>query len=227
MPLDTSRIKALCFDVDGTLNDTDDLWVRRLGRFLPGKNAAHMAREIIMAAETPANFLYRLADTLHLDDDLLRLISRRPGKSARQTGAHHERHLILPGVADMLELLGETWPMTIVSARDEHTTLEFLEHYNLTRHFAGIVTSQSCQYTKPYPHPVLYAAGLMDVPPENCLMIGDTTVDIRAGQRAGAQTVGVLCGFGREKELRKAGADAILETTSQIAQLFFPQSAMS
>jgi len=30
MTLDTTRIRGLCFDVDGTLNDTDDLWVKSL-----------------------------------------------------------------------------------------------------------------------------------------------------------------------------------------------------
>jgi len=33
---------------------------------------------------------------------------------------------------------------------------------------------------------------VMGVPPESCLMVGDTTVDIRAGKSAGAQTV-VCC----------------------------------
>jgi phosphoglycolate phosphatase-like HAD superfamily hydrolase len=54
------------------------------------------------------------------------------------------------------------------------------------------------------------------VKPEECLMIGDTTVDIYAGRAAGAQTVGVLCGFGEEKELRRAGADLILPTTTEL-----------
>ena len=49
-------------------------------------------------------------------------------------------------------------------------------------------------------------------------MIGDTTVDIRAGRAAGAQTVGVLCGFGHEKELRRAGADLILAQTAQLTE---------
>jgi phosphoglycolate phosphatase-like HAD superfamily hydrolase len=50
-------------------------------------------------------------------------------------------------------------------------------------------------------------------------MIGDTTVDIRAGKSAGAQTVGVLCGFGEEKELRNMGADLILSNTHQLAEV--------
>ena len=51
-------------------------------------------------------------------------------------------------------------------------------------------------------------------------MIGDTTVDMRAGKAAGAQTLGVLCGFGEEAELRQLGADFILKSTSDLPQLF-------
>ena len=67
--------------------------------------------------------------------------------------------------------------------------------------------------------PILLAAQKMGVKPEECLMIGDTTVDMRAGKSAGAQTVGVLCGFGEEPELRKRGADQILKTTSELTGL--------
>jgi phosphoglycolate phosphatase len=59
----------------------------------------------------------------------------------------------------------------------------------------------------------------MGVAPESCLMIGDTTVDMRAGKSAGAQTVGVLCGFGEENELRRAGADAIFKSTADLKEL--------
>ncbi|MPN00756.1 Phosphoglycolate phosphatase [bioreactor metagenome] len=60
----------------------------------------------------------------------------------------------------------------------------------------------------------------MQVPAQNCLMIGDTTVDILAGKAAGAQTVGVLCGFGEEGELRRAGADLIVKDLKELFDLF-------
>ncbi len=50
-------------------------------------------------------------------------------------------------------------------------------------------------------------------------MIGDTTVDIQAGRAAGAQTIGVLCGFGEEEELRRKGADMILTETAEVIQV--------
>ena len=71
-----------------------------------------------------------------------------------------------------------------------------------------VATSQSVRHTKPFPDPMLYAAEKLAIAPENCLMVGDTPVDIRAARLAGMQSVGVLCGFGREKGLRQAGADS-------------------
>ena len=68
---------------------------------------------------------------------------------------------------------------------------------------------------------MVWAARQMGLEPQECVMIGDTTVDIRAGKAAGAQTVGVLCGFGDEKELRRAGADLILPSTADLAQVLF------
>ena len=81
------------------------------------------------------------------------------------------------------------------------------------------ITGQSAAHTKPYPDPILLAAQRMGVQPGECLMIGDTTVDMRAGKSAGAQAAGVLCGFGEEPELRKKGADMILKNTSELAGL--------
>ncbi|HNN12322.1 MAG TPA: HAD-IA family hydrolase, partial [Anaerolineales bacterium] len=119
----------------------------------------------------------------------------------------------------MLAQLHGRYPMSVVSARDEHGTMAFLEQYNLVQYFDVIVTGLSAEHTKPYPDPILFAAQKMNVQPQECLMIGDTTVDIRAGRSAGAQTVGVLCGFGEEAELKKFGADAIITDTPQILGL--------
>ena len=47
-------------------------------------------------------------------------------------------------------------------------------------------------------------------------MVGDTTVDVHAARRAGAWSVGVLCGFGQRAELARAGAHLVLETTADL-----------
>jgi HAD superfamily hydrolase (TIGR01549 family) len=215
MPLDPARIQALCFDVDGTLSDTDDLYTQKVANCLPRlffRDPDHVARRFVMWIESPGNALLGLADMLGIDDEMSAVIDwiyRHRRRSART-------FLLIPGVDDMLKRLHGRYPMSVVSARDEGGTRRFLEQFDLLKYFDVIVTGLSAPHTKPYPDPVLLAAERMNIPPENCLMIGDTTVDIRAGKSAGAQTVGVLCGFGEEPELRRLGADKILETTPML-----------
>ncbi len=218
MPLEFQKIKALCFDVDGTLSDTDDLYVRKVTRFFPRslfKDPQHAARRFIMWIEAPGNALLGLADTLHLDDEMIAVINWL----SRHRKLSSKKFLLVPGVDEMLKQLHGRYPMAVVSARDEHGTMAFLAQYDLVKYFDVVITGLSAPHTKPYPDPILLAAQKMNVLPENCLMIGDTTVDMRAGKSAGAQTVGVLCGFGEEPELRKMGADLILDDTTKILEL--------
>src|SRR5258706_3368475 len=218
MPLNISLIKALCFDVDGTLSDTDDLYMQKVVRFFPKflfHNPQRAARRFVMWAEAPGNALLGLTDTIGLDDEIVALIdwfSRHRKMSAKKS-------LLIPGVDEMLARLKGHYPMAIVSARDEKGTMRFLEQFNLVKYFDVIVTGQSAEHTKPYPDPILFAAKKMNVKPEECLMIGDTTVDIRAGKSAGAQTIGVLCGFGEEPELIQMGANMILKSTSDLVEV--------
>jgi N-acetyl-D-muramate 6-phosphate phosphatase len=223
MALDLSRVRALCFDVDGTLCDTDDQWVERFVRLLnplsplfPKRDPRPFARWSVMSMESPGNLVYHLLDRVGLDDEVAGLFNY----IAHHMRGHRPHHfLIVPQVQEMLHGLKVHYPMAVVSARDERTTVAFLEFFDLDSLFDVVVTAQTCQFTKPFPDPVMLAAKTMGVEPSECLMIGDTTVDIRAGKAAGAQTVGVLCGFGREKELIRAGADLILHSTGELLSL--------
>jgi HAD superfamily hydrolase (TIGR01549 family) len=219
MPLDISRIKALCFDVDGTLSDTDDYYANKVAAFLPRflfRDPVHTARRLVMWVEAPGNALLGFADRIGIDDEMVAFIDwlyrHRPNPL--------KQYLIVPGVEEMLKSLQGRFPMSVVSARDEQSTMRFLTQFDLSKYFEAIVTGLSAPHTKPYPDPILLAAQRMGVKPEECLMIGDTTVDIRAGKAAGAQTVGVLCGFGEEPELRQLGADLIMKSTGEVSGLF-------
>jgi len=222
MTLDLARIQAICFDVDGTLSDTDDLWMsaleRRLRffrRFFPGEEVLPFARWVIMSAESPSNLVYHLLDRANLDDEVGRLYSFI---SQRGIGRRPRHFWLVEGVGEMLRLLSRRYPLAVVSARDEAGTLAFLRQFELEGLFTAVATALTCRRTKPFPDPVFWAAEQMGVAPGKCLMVGDTTVDIRAGKSAGAQTVGVLCGFGQEPELRRAGADLILPHTAALAE---------
>jgi phosphoglycolate phosphatase-like HAD superfamily hydrolase len=130
---------------------------------------------------------------------------------------------MVPGVKEMLVKLGERFPMCTITTGTAPRVDRFLRHYDVRELFTEVVGAQSTRRMKPHPEPLLFAAKAMGVKPEECLIIGDTTIDIRTGKSAGAQTVGVLCGFGTESELKRAGADLILRTTSDLLAVLMPE----
>ena len=221
MALDHSRIKAICFDVDGTLRDTDDQYTLRFERFfrpfkflIPGGDVHHFARRFVMWAEGPGNALLSIPDRFHFDDELAKI-----GDWLHHRGIGGKTHefLLIDGTHELLERLRPHYKMAVVSARSKRGTMSFLDHFGLTPYFDVVVSAQTAHRTKPWPDPVHWAAEKMGVRAEDCVMVGDTTVDLRAGQAAGAQTVGVLCGFGERSELEAMSPDLLLPATFDLA----------
>ena len=222
MALDISRIRAILFDIDGTLSDSDDHLVARVERlltcplfFLSTEHRHAAARWLVMALESPGNFIYSQADRFDLDSLFIQMLNRR----SRSRPDKPREYWIISGAREMLAALAPHFPLGVVSARGERSSLAFLDQFTLRGFFRVVVTSQTCRYTKPFPDPLLYAAERLGVDPRECLMVGDTTVDMRAARLAGMQALGVLCGFGREKELRRAGAHLILPTVTELLSL--------
>ena len=226
--IDPTRVQAICFDVDGTLSDTDDQLVEKLARFLkpiqilfPRAEIASFSRRFVMAVEAPGNFLIGLPDRIGWDDEIFSLVDR----ISRSTQSKPRVQKVIPGIQGMLAELHQHYPLAVVSARDERTTRMFLDSSELTPYFKCIATALTCPHTKPFPDSILWAAEKMKVPADACLMVGDTVVDIRAGNSAGAQTVGVLCGFGEQEELVRNGTGMILKTTADLVGLLSNPSA--
>lgn len=221
--LDISRVKAICFDLDGTLVDTDDKyvvsaarWLRPISRILPDSTQETLARRVVMFVETPVNAVLGLLDRFNLDEVIGPLLDNL--HRSRGLAAVEEIRLI-PGARSTLERLSPHFPLGVATSRERWSATSILEAERLERFFQSVATARTTLRAKPHPQPIIWTAGQLGVPPKNLLMVGDTTVDIRAGRAAGAQTVGVLSGFGERRELAKAGADAILERTLDLADL--------
>jgi phosphoglycolate phosphatase len=215
--LSPQEIEAILFDLDGTLLDTDDQVVARLGRYLRplwGERTDAHVRWLLMQAETPGNLLMALLDALHLDQSLLGMADRL----RRWRGVYpvHEFHLI-PGAADALLLLGQRFRLGIVTTRSRYHIEQFLKRFDdIGPLFEVTCGMQDTRRSKPHPAPVLLAAQKLGLSPRQCLMVGDTTVDVRAARRAGAWSAAVLSGFGQRPELERAGAHLTLPSVADL-----------
>ncbi len=211
-------IRALLFDLDGTLIETDDAAVqslaRRLGfleRLLPVTNCQHLARRLLMSSEIWVNDLVTLLDRLRLDGPLFRLNEALHRWRGIRTP---ERFVAVPGTPEMLGALAACYRLGVVTSRSRTETLAFLAQYNLTDLISVVVSRDDTPRLKPHPLPVRLAAARLSLLPEQCAMVGDTSVDIRSAKAAGALAVGVLCGFGERNDL--VGADLVLNSTADL-----------
>lgn len=214
--LNPSAVDGFLFDLDGTLLDSDDQAVEALARGLRRLGFVDpyvAARRLVMALETPGNAVMTALDALGLDAALSAV--RRWVK--RLGGVRQRSEFLLVGESDQaLHLLSQRYRLAVVTTRGREDAEAFLEQFDLRSLFEVIVTRESTWRIKPHPQPVLHATELLDLPPERCVMVGDTVMDIRAARRAGAWAVAVLCGFGERDELERAGAHLVLPSPSEL-----------
>jgi HAD superfamily hydrolase (TIGR01549 family) len=211
-------VGAVLFDLDGTLIETDDALVKQwagrlrfLQRWVPQARLERAVRRLLMASETPVNGFVTLLDRLHLDGLLFKLSSRlRRLRGIRAP----ENFVAVTGSIEMLRVLAQHYPLAVVTSRSREEAAAFLNQYGLDGLFRAVVTRDDSWRLKPHPMPVRSAARQLAVPVESCVMVGDTAVDVRAANAAGALAVGVLCGFGEQEDLR--AADLVIASTAQL-----------
>ena len=207
-----NQIEALLFDLDGTLINSDDQVVDKVMSTLKNipfiRNHQNIARRIVMFLETPLNTFITMLDKVGLDRVFAELIIR----FRKATGIEKQDSFqIMDGVLEMLNYLRHKYKLAIVTTRSKIEAEQFLSQYDLNHIFKTVITRESTQRLKPHPAPIEYAARLLNIPVEKCVMIGDTTVDIKSAKKAGSFSIAVLCGFGEYNELKRAGADLIIE----------------
>ncbi len=212
-------VAGILFDLDGTLVDTDDAVVNsmalRLGRWrrlFRQNDPGPALRRLAMFAEGPANWFVTVLDDVGLDDEAFRLsqwIQRCLGH------CQPEVMKLIPGVDAALHQLKSDYKLALVTTRGRDIAQYFLHSSGLDAVFDAVITRDDVRRLKPHPEPVLLAAQRLGLKAESCVMVGDTIVDIQAGQAAGSRTIGVLCGFGQRDDL--ADADLILESTRDVA----------
>ena len=123
-----------------------------------------------------------------------------------------------PHVAEALEKLSKKAKLALTTRRHvpKNEVVEQLNNFGLSEHIDVIVTGMDTLNPKPSPEPLLKCASEMALAISDCLVIGDSVMDIKAGKNAGTKTVAVLSGIFSLGELRSANPDLILENVTKL-----------
>jgi HAD superfamily hydrolase (TIGR01509 family) len=131
--------------------------------------------------------------------------------------ARPEHFTAVAGSVETLRSLAQRGLMLgLVTSRSRKDAETYVAQYGLDGLFRTVVTSDDVKRLKPHPMPVKRAAQELGLAPSQCVMVGDTSVDVRAAKAAGALAVGVLCGFGERNDFRDA--DLVLASPAQLGE---------
>ena len=192
-----SPLRAVLFDLDGTLIDSIGLIVDAMHHAFEGFGGTVPADSVWMAGIGTPLFkqlaLYaRSAEEL----DMLRERYR-----AYQFIHHDDVIKEYPGTTAVLEdLHARGLAMGIVTSKGDELARRGLELTGLARFLPVVVSADSVTKYKPEPEPVLLALERLGVRADEALMMGDSPHDISSGNAAGVRTIGALWGpFTREQ----------------------------
>ena len=115
-----------------------------------------------------------------------------------------EKTILLNDAYAAVELASSFARLAIVTTKTTAYTIPLLRNFKIFDFFETIIGRQEVTNPKPHPEPILKAMKNMNITSsDEIYMIGDTKLDLIAAQEAGVKGVGVLCGYGKEEELKK------------------------
>jgi pyrophosphatase PpaX len=190
-------VRAVLFDLDGTLIDTVEL-IRVSFRY---------ATRTVLGEELPdeitmANVGQPLARQFH---DMAPQHAEELLRVYREFNHVHHDELAkeYPGTQETLrELQRRRIPMGIVTSKGTTAATMGIEHFDLGGFMSVVVTADDVPRHKPDPFPLEFAAGLLGVGIEYCMYLGDSPHDMQAALSANAVAVAALWGaFARDDVL--------------------------
>lgn len=215
------NFRGLLFDLDGTLIDSRADIVTSVNLMLDELGYVPLlATQIITFVGEGMRLLIERA--------LRASLSREPddalvSQALEMYRGKYREHLldqtrVYPEVYETLAALAHL-PKAVVTNKPHEFTMTILDALDLQRHFVAVIGGDSLPERKPAPAPLLEAARWCEVAPADCLMIGDTKVDMLAGKAAGMKTCGYVGGFRGERELVEANADFLIERFGELPKL--------
>jgi phosphoglycolate phosphatase len=213
--------KGIIFDLDGTLTDTLDDIAEYMNSALEQKGLpTHPVDAYRFKVGWGMKVLVQLSVPEGVTDPEL-LASLETNLSERYASEPVGKTRLYPGIGEMLSWLEErSLPKGILSNKDHNLVVEVVNTLLGSWRFHEVMGAQAEFPRKPAPESALAVAGVLKIPPENIVFIGDSGVDMQTARNAGMIPMGVSWGFREKDELIDEGALGIFESPMDIKKLF-------
>ena len=209
------NIKAILFDLDGTLIDSVTDLANSINFMLAQLSLqGHTTEEISrFVGDGVQKLIKRSLGQTHMDKfaDALAIFM-----------AHYAIHctdntVLYPGVADTLPRLTEQYSLGVLTNKSLKFSVKILHTLGIDSYFKEVLGGDSLPFKKPDPAGIFFLADKWDLDPaREMIMVGDHATDIEVGQRAGCKTVFIEGGIGIIRDLAH---DLVIRSITELPDL--------
>lgn len=207
-------IKAILFDLDGTLINTTNLIIKSFQHTI----RVHYNKEVDVN-DVIAYFGKPLREAMEYlgADKVDELISTYREFNHKY---HDELTTEYEGVKDTIQtLFNDGIKLAVVTSKMSTTARRGLRLFNMDKFFTVIIGVDECTMHKPHPEPVLNAMKRLNVKSQDCLMIGDSPFDLISAKKAGVKTAAVRWTEVPWEQILAEKPDYVLDTMKDLLNI--------
>lgn len=185
-----SMIKAVIFDMDGVMIDSEPLW-EKTERVLLARRSIDYSPEyrdqIVGLNQNDSGKL--LVETFNLKESVSEIISERV---EILTAIYEEELELVPGLIPLLgDLRANDYPLAVASSSPLRVINFVLDMFSLHDYFSAVVSGECTENGKPHPDIYLHTADRLGVEPRECVAIEDSINGVKSAKAAGMLCIAV------------------------------------
>lgn len=212
---------ALFFDLDGTLVNSRADFQQALGHVLAQKHRPLTEEEYLFSIGHAWEEIYAFLQQRAPVPLSLSALEEQTYQMRLQNIQQHGP-AVLPGVPQVVQRLSQQVPCALVTGSSRKEAEMLVGAMGLTASFRFLLCSGEVPRGKPAPDPYVQAAARLQVAPQACVVLEDSTVGIASARAANMFCIGLRAGNFSNQD--QSAASLVLDTLLDVEAWFAKQS---
>jgi HAD superfamily hydrolase (TIGR01509 family) len=210
----SGHIRAVIFDLDGVLVDSEQVWDaarRRLTQDSGGRWSESATQDMMgMSSIEWSRYMHEELGVKMPPEEISAAVAER------MEGLYREHLPLIPGAREAVERVAARWPLGLASSANRPVIEVVLELSDLGNFFETTVSSEEVARGKPAPDVYLEAARRLRVDPAECAAVEDSGNGILSAHAAGMRVVAIPNRTFPPSEEALSAADAVIRAPQEL-----------